>query len=266
MMETTNRSQEQSSYLRRLSSDLLNFITKVAPWLAPIPSAALVYRASQQHFHFSPVISVILALVIETVGLTSISNALSLWEFNQSKRKIDKLAPFVIALLMIAFYLISTIGLTYFLEVYPNLSKFGVIFLPFLGIMGVINIALRSDLERRLLIISQEKTERKEKRIASCQTTSKLNLLENGEKGQRNLSNNTSIYDEIDRLQAGRRAKFDTRIQQTLDIYSDYPGMKISDAARRIGVSRQTMHSYVNQLTDQGKLKKNGHGIETVAN
>lgn len=263
-MQTTNKNEKSTVSVQQLSSELINFITKVAPWLAPIPSAALVYRASQQHFQFSPLISIILALVIETLGLTSINNALSLWDFNQSRRKNDKPAPLFIAVMMIVFYLISTIGLTYFLEVYSGLSKIGVIFLPFLGIMGGINIALHSDLERRRQNILLEKVERKVKRLEYCQTGRKSDNREYVKYDDRNLSNNAIFNIDSDKLQAGRQAKLDIRLNRMLDIFKDDPMLSITEAAQIVGVSRQTIYSYLENLTELGKIRKNGHGVEIL--
>lgn len=256
--------QECRSLLRHLDTDFVEVISGFAPWLAPIPSAALVYKATQHLLHFSPIVSWISALIIETLGLTSIHTALLLWNYNQNRRKTDEPAPVLIALGMVTFYLVCTVGLTFILETFPMYANLGVIFFPFLGVMGGVNLALRSDLNRRVRLIAAEKAERKEKRQEASKANRQNQSLDSDKTIDESSQKSEIIDDSLDRLQAGRKAKLDTRIQKTLDVFGKEPGLSISDAARAVGVSRQTMHSYLGQLKEQGRIRQNGHGVEIL--
>jgi len=49
-----------------------------------------------------------------------------------------------------------------------------------------------------------------------------------------------------------------------LDAFRDNPSLGISDAARALDVSRQTIYSYMDQLEHSGKIRRNGHGVEVL--
>lgn len=38
----------------------------------------------------------------------------------------------------------------------------------------------------------------------------------------------------------------------------------MSDAARQMGISRQTLYSYIERLEQKGQLRRNGHGVEVL--
>jgi DeoR/GlpR family transcriptional regulator of sugar metabolism len=65
-------------------------------------------------------------------------------------------------------------------------------------------------------------------------------------------------------LQAGRKAKLDSRLDRLLDIYHTNPNLGISDAARLLNVSRQTIYSYLEKLEKSGKIRRTDHGIEVL--
>jgi DeoR/GlpR family transcriptional regulator of sugar metabolism len=49
-----------------------------------------------------------------------------------------------------------------------------------------------------------------------------------------------------------------------LDIYHTNPSLGISDAARLLNVSRQTIYSYLEQLENAGKIRRTNQGIEVL--
>ncbi len=68
----------------------------------------------------------------------------------------------------------------------------------------------------------------------------------------------------LNRLQAGRKAKLDNQLARLLDAFHVNPTLGISDAARALDVSRQTIYSYMNQLEHSGKIRRNGHRVEVL--
>jgi DeoR/GlpR family transcriptional regulator of sugar metabolism len=68
----------------------------------------------------------------------------------------------------------------------------------------------------------------------------------------------------LNRLQAGRKAKLDSRLDRLMDIYHTNPSLRISDAARVLNVSRQTIYSYLEQLEKAGKIRRTDQGIEVI--
>jgi DeoR/GlpR family transcriptional regulator of sugar metabolism len=79
-----------------------------------------------------------------------------------------------------------------------------------------------------------------------------------------NLSNNGQFDMNLNRLQAGRKAKLDSRLDRLLDIYHTNPSLGISNSARLLNVSRQTIYSYLEQLENAGKIRRTDQGIEVL--
>jgi vacuolar-type H+-ATPase subunit H len=150
--------QKSSSLEMRLT----DFMAGAVPWLAPIPSAALVVNATQRHLGWSEPIAVIAGAIIEGLGLTSTSMALTLWDFNARKSADEPKAPFWLAALLVAMYFLSTIGLTVVLDVNSSLSHVAPALFPILAIVATVNIALRSQHAHRLERIAQTEADAKE--------------------------------------------------------------------------------------------------------
>ena len=239
---------------------VIDFISELVPWLAPLPSAALVSRAVITYLGFGTIMGVVSAIIIEFLGLTSISTSLTIWNYNENRRKQDKPAPFFLSLGLVGFYLVSTIGLTVFLDTFPTLAHFAPALFPFLALVGGLNLVLKMDHRNRLKRLSDEKAERHDRRQEIRQTTTNEseNLVTN------NVSNHRKSNTNLDILQSGRKAKVDTNLNKTFDIFKLNPTTPITDAARVVGVSRTTIYTYLDELEEQKRIKRNGHGIEII--
>ena len=120
----------------------VKFVAKLSPWLAPIPSAFFVGRSSITHLALPWPVAVIVAAIVETLGLATVHTALWLSDWNHTKRKIDPTAPTVIALALGAVYIVTTLGLIVALEVWPGLSTYAPAMFPLLAVVGTVNLAL----------------------------------------------------------------------------------------------------------------------------
>ncbi len=266
--------RDRAEQVEAMATDAL---AALGPWLAPIPSAALVARASEEHLHWSAGLGRLVAgAIIEILGLTATSTALALWDYNETRRKypkgltdqekrkyrgkVDPPAPFKLAAALVGFYYVSTIALTVFLDISPNLARFAPVIFPTLALVGTVNLALRAQHKRRVGTIESVKAERKanrqDRRQSARQETS------TGATGK--SSNNGKSNANLDILQAGRKSKRNARLEALLTFYSDNPDAGPSDAARAVGVSRQTIYVYNAELEKEGKLRKNGRGWEVV--
>ena len=250
--------------VRTLAEGFENFlvdeVSSVAPWLAPIPSAYLVARATIVYLAWGQLLAVVAALIIESLGLSTASTALALRNYNNSRRKADEPAPFGLAACLFVCYLVITVGFTGIFELDPALAKLAPPLFPLLALMGSVNLALRADHKRRLQMIADERVERKAKRHAGRQPSVK----QANEPVSGNLSNNDESDAFVDRMQTGRKAKVDSRILQMLDILKLHPGMSKTDIARSIDVSRKTVYSYLDDLEKAGRVRNNGHGLEVL--
>ena len=130
-------------------SNILEIMSAVAPWLAPIPSAYLVGRAVVDELNWHIAIGIIAAIAVEAVGIVSITNALRLYEWNASKRKKDPAAPTMLAYTAVFIYFAVTIMLTILLESFPQLAHIAPAIFPVLAAVGSVNIAIRNSQNRR---------------------------------------------------------------------------------------------------------------------
>jgi len=245
-------------------SDVVDLVAKIAPWCAPIPTAYLVGRATVVHLAWPEPIGILSAAVIESLGIATCATALDLYQFNQNRRKSDPPAPFWLSVLLVSLYFAVAVILTVVLDTQPSWSAFAPAIFPVLSLAGVTVISLRKDYQKRLRQIADEKAERKAERQAS-KDPSRHKKQEPSKPNMSSEMTNTQLLDiSLDRLQAGRKAKLENRIDKLLDIYRNSPELRISDAARLLNVSRQTVYSYIDQLEQSGKIHRNGHGIEVL--
>jgi hypothetical protein len=259
--------QEVKMDLRKFDdfeNNVIDLVAKIAPWFAPIPTAFLVGRATVVHLEWPPAIGFLAAVVIESLGLVSCATALDLYQFNQNRRKNDPPAPFGLAVIMILIYFLVAVFLTIVLDIQPVWSLVAPAIFPLLSLVGVTEIALRKNYQDRIQKIANEKADRRAERQASS-SNRRQGLQGPGQAiMSNNLSNNGQFDINLDILQAGRKAKLDSRLDRLLDIYHTNPTLGISDASRLLNVSRQTIYSYLEQLEKAGKIRRTGHGIEVL--
>jgi len=242
----------------------IDLVAKFTPWCAPIPTAYLVGRATITLLEWPLPIGILSAAVIESLGLVTCTTALDLYQFNQNRRKNDAPAPFWLAVLLIILYFLIAVLLTVVLEIQPSWSVIAPAIFPVLSLAGVTVIALRNNYQNRIQLITNEKAERKAERKAN-HTNQRQDLRPLVDATMSNEMSNNGHYDmNLNRLQEGRKAKLNGRLDRLLNAFRLDPMLSISDAARGLDVSRQTVYSYLNQLERSGKIRRNGHGIEVL--
>jgi len=253
-------------------------IAGLVPWLAPIPSAVLVANATQAHLGWSQPVAIVAGLIIEGLGLTSTSTALTLWDWNARRPANEPKAPFWLSGLMVAVYLISTIGLTVVLDLNTALVHVAPAVFPVLALVGTINIALRSQHKHRLARIAEadrlaleaaakaeeerkaDEERRRQERKADREARRQQTVNQNAQQ----LSNNGSVDAFVDRVQAGRAAKKASIIDAMLNVYRDNPFMGDTELGGKVGVTRQTIYNYRKELEKTGRVHVNGNGVEVL--
>ena len=113
-----------------VENGLVDGIAGIVPWITPLSSAVLVANAVVKDLHWVPALGWVTAAIIESLGLTTVSTSLLLWDYNAGKRKTDPGAPFLLAASLVCVYLVSTIGLTVFLDIFPELGRYAPAPLP----------------------------------------------------------------------------------------------------------------------------------------
>jgi len=234
--------------------DLIKFVSKVFPWLAPLPNAYFVGRSVIAHLAVPWWMGIICAGIIEFLGLATMNTASWLYDWNAKKRKSDPSAPTKIAIALGGIYLVATIGLTVVLEIVPGLSTFSLALFPFLALVGFANLALISQQENREQIIAQDRAQKSAQRHAHQHA--------NG--GATNSAQNGNISPNIDAINKKRRAHKNDLLVQLLSAYQGNPNIGPTEAGNLLGVHRNTIYGYTAELEAAGRIRKNGDGIEVL--
>jgi len=242
--------------MNRIERNTIKNVAKLSPWLAPIPSAFFVARSAIAHLAVPLPVAVIVAAIVETLGLASVHTWLWLSDWNATRRKSDPQAPVRVAVVLGAVYLVVTIGLTVALEIAPTLATYAPALFPILAVVGAVNLALIAQQEQREASVNLERQERKAERQAKRQpavkaTAEKVPTL--GENGHK--------------MDAANAARVSTR-QATLDtlvnILVDSPDAGVTDLSRRVGRSRTAVYGYLDELESAGRIRRNGSGVEVL--
>jgi len=251
----------------------VDLVARLSPWLAPLPTAYLTATATVKHLDWPTVVGVVAGVVVEALGLASVATALMLREYNANRHrvpddwqpvdargrrkryrgKVDPPAPFKLAVALAGVYFVSVTGLTVVLDTLPNLAAFAPIIFPILSLAGVTVLALRADHKRRLAAIAERdasKSTRQGERQGTVRGMSSK------------LSNIRDFDANLDSLQAGRKAKLDARLDTLLTFYSHNPEAGATEASQAIGVSRQTVYTYLDKLETAGRIVRNNGTVK----
>ncbi|MFC2030138.1 hypothetical protein ACFLWA_05355 [Chloroflexota bacterium] len=246
--------------MNAVEKNLVKLVAKLAPWLAPFPSAYFVARSGMVHLALPLPVAIVVAAIIETLGLSTVHSALWLADWNASKRKTDPQAPVVVAMALGAVYLAATLGLVVFLEVWPGLATYAPALFPALAVVGGVNLALISQQEHREAAVKTEKAERKAvrraRRQADRQPTSRVTS---------NLTPKAAGFaDPTAKARQAQSSNRHARLDALLTFYLDNPNAGPTEASRVIGVSRQTIYNYLEELQATGRVTRNDGTVEVL--
>lgn len=247
--------------MKNLEKNTIKTVAKLSPWLAPLPSAYFVARSAMAHLALPLPVALVVAAIIETLGLASVHTALWAYDWNAHKRKTDPGAPLVLPVALGVVYVISTLSLVVFLEVWPVLATYAPAIFPPLAVVGALNLAMISRQEQREAAVKAEKDERKAVRQTGRQSTCKA------DPGQPSGESSTTVVLDafLDAARQARKAKRDARRNALLTYYASNPDAGPTEASRAIGVSRQTVYTYLAELEAAGRISRNdGSGVKVM--
>jgi predicted transcriptional regulator len=258
-----------------IERSLVRWVAKLSPWLAPLPSAYFVARSAMEHLQLPLLVAIVIAAIIETLGLSTVHTALWAYEWNSHKRKADPGAPLGLAIGLAGVYLVATLGLVVFLEVWPWLSTYAPALFPALAIVGAVNLALISRQEGREAGVQAQKAEAREQRRAGrlSRKMSRETVQQQARAVQEPVQGRPApapeaVQGDVQDIQKGsllsinlsRQEKRRQLLDTILDIYQDSPEMGATELARALGIGRSTVYTYQEELEETGRLKKNGRG------
>jgi hypothetical protein len=243
--------------MNRKGSSIVRIISNVTPWLSPIPSGYFVARSVYNHLSVPILVAIIIGLIIEFLGITSVYSYLWLTEWNISKRKTDKSAPAGIALLFCLIYLGTTITLSVVLDIFPNLAHYSIGVFPILGLVGAFNLALMSFQNNRenLVLVAKESAKFDRQNRTS-------NIFPAGHSFPK-----IDGVDYTPLLAAANATRHQKRIatkHKLVELLQRNPMIGVTEISRLIGHSRTSVYAYLDELMKDGILIKGNAGLEVI--
>ena len=242
--------------MNHLEKNAVRIVARLSPWLAPFPSAYFVARSAITHLALPLPVAVIVALIIETLGLATVHTALWVHDWNAHRRKTDPSAPLGLCIALGGVYVVATLGLVVFLEVWPLLATYAPALFPALAVVGALNLAMISRQEQREAAVELEKAERKAQRQTSRKDKSAKTSIA--------LSKTAVLDTSLDAARRTRRVKRDARLDALVAFYASNPKAGPTEAGRAIGVSRQTVYTYLDELEAAGRIERKGGQVQVL--
>lgn len=242
------------SLMAALEAVLISIVGRVGLWLTPLPSAFLVSRSASRVFDLVGVWPVIMAAIVELVGLACSHLWLTAMEWNRNRSQQDPPANERLSFALMLAYFVVTGSLLLAFEL-PVVLATGTItgltalLFPCLSAVAVIALNERSQQHRRVSDKLQRKIDRQANRKATVNRPSS------------ELSPGAS---NIGKLNASRKAKRDARLNALLTFYAGNPDAGPTEAGRAVGVTRQTVYEYLHELEAAGRIGRNGAGVRVM--
>lgn len=251
---------------------IIDFVAKLSPWLAPLPSAFFVYEATIEHLTDQSLLAITIAIVIETLGLTTTHTALGMHAWNKThNQQPEKQAPFGLSVFLALTYVAATLTLIGVLEVFPNLEHYAPAMFPLLAVVGAINLALRSHHNTRIreenetvkdTVTRQRQLEDEDRALKAeerkIKTAAKYGLTVNQSINPVSIDSQNNVIDSqlTVRLMAGKKNKIDGRRDQLIDIVRNNPHIELAELQRQLGLgSANTLKADIRFLVDTGVLE-----------
>lgn len=151
--------------IRAAERSLVDNIAATVPWLAPIAPAYMAYDNTHTVFGWPAWVAWTVALAVEGLGLSAISTAFRLWEWNDSRRVSDQPAPIGAALAAVGTYTTVVIVVNVLLDGGDFVERMAKAILSLLSLVAGVVLALRSQHARRETAREREREERRAARI-----------------------------------------------------------------------------------------------------
>jgi hypothetical protein len=220
-------------------------------------------RATVRHLAWPTPMGIIAGVIIECLGLAATATALTLREYNKTRRKTDPAAPSGLAISLVGVYFGSVTMLTILLDTAPILAAYAPLAFPILSLSGVAVLALRADHRHRLTAIEAERQERRDARRAH--DTGSSQGARNASLGGHlvaQLGAQNAVLDAVNRTRQAVRA---ARLDALLRAYEDDPDLGATDAARMLGVHRNTVYNYTAELEQSGRIgRDDSNGLKVL--
>ena len=246
---------------------VLAIVCRAASWIATIPTVVLTSRSCQAIFDLTPDTALLSCIALEVVGQAVVNTWMKAKDWNTSRRASDPPANEALGLAMSIVYFASDFILIGILEIPRALADpihYAALLFPLAQIVSTIMTAERAAQFRREATSEIARAERQAKRQARRQAKRQMTVNLVSGSASNPSSKVENLTDSLTLARRSRDAKRRQRLDTLLTYYLDNPDAGPTEAAEAVGVSRQTIYTYQNELEEAGRLHKNGAGWEVT--
>ena len=199
-----------SNFVSGLRRFLTNAGGEIGAWLAPLPSAVSVANAAHKHLGYEPWLAIVVGAIVELLGFATTNRASDLWEYNQTRRADEPKAPFWLSVLLVCFYIVSTIALSVISELATDIVHYLPAIFPVMALTGTVNVALGRQHERRV----ERNRIAAEERQAAAEKAEAERLRMAAEAKAEQLRRETDAKAEAERIRLEEKAEREARRQE----------------------------------------------------
>lgn len=102
--------------IRNSEASLVNLLSAIAPWGAPLAPAVMSFNGMTAHLGFNGLVAGIIAFVIEILGLATVHTTITFWQYNRKRIAEAKRRPTGLAAGMFGMYLLIVLATNVLLE------------------------------------------------------------------------------------------------------------------------------------------------------
>lgn len=190
----TNFFDTFNDWLRNTETSIVNTISAISPWLAPLAPAFMTYQHAMYTLAFPFAVALPTALVVEILGFSTVSTSLAFWFYNRRNTAGAKRAPVEIAIGAFVFYLALIVVSNVLLDAFEN-ARWAVITVRALftlqSIPAALIVAVRTQ-HRDLL--AQIERDRNSKRTGTANKKDEEERDANGSRTFASLTNEEKDY------------------------------------------------------------------------
>ncbi len=106
--------------IRNVETSFVNFISAIAPWMAPLAPAYMTYDHAVKALNFPVWVALPVAIVVEILGFSAISTFVTFWFFNRRNKADVKKAPTHWVAFAFLFYLALIVTSNVLLDMFHN--------------------------------------------------------------------------------------------------------------------------------------------------
>lgn len=259
---------------RVFEGTLVDNIAATSPWLAPLIPAYIGYHSMRFNLLWDPWICMVGAIIIETLGLSTVHSVFMLWDYNDTKRKTDQQAPLKFSIIVATFYMVVVLVVNVLLdpkfavlagletdttEGLPLIHVLSKALLSSLSVISATSLAIRSSHARRVEEVEDAKAEEREyreKRRNAGQTSAS-----SGSSGHSRPVTDTIKVSEMSEV-SGDLSVSDWRHLST-DEQLALNGLSTNQIMDKYGLSERTARRWrVSAQELKRTMNGNGHKVE----